>query len=1458
MSLKSHLILMGIVYMFYTHFKAQKMFDKIIKVSLENKLLVMLGVLALTIMGIFSASQIPLDAVPDITNNQVQIVSTAPTLAPQEVEQLITYPLESSMTNIPDVVEVRSISRYGLSVITIVFEEDIPIMLARQYVQEQLNVAKGELPEGLTEPELMPITTGLGEIYQYVLTVDKEHAHQYDATKLRTIQDWIVKRQLNGTKGIIEVSSFGGYMKQYDVALIPNMLKVYGLTIPDVIQSLEANNQNSGGSYIEKGPYSFYIRTEGRVSSIEEINNVLIKNKADVPIKVSDVANVRIGSAKRYGAMTMDGKGEVVGGITLMLKDANTSEVLENVKERMKIVQKSLPEGVTIYPYLDRSKLIAKTIDTVETNLLEGGLIVILVLLLLLGNLRAGLIVASVIPLSLLFALIMMQYFGISANLMSLGAIDFGIVIDGAVIIVESLLHTLALGYMGKKMTQSEMDSVVQESTSKIYRAAAFGVLIILVVFIPILTLEGTEGKTFRPMAQTVGFAILGSMLLSLTYVPAMASMFLSKKISDKKNWADKFIDLLKKVYQPVLRVSLKVPLLIIVATTIAFVSSVFLFNSLGAEFVPTLEEGDIAMQQSIKAGSSLNESIHTSTMAEKILLKKFPEVEHVVSKIGTAEVPTDPMAIEDSDVMIILKDKEEWTSASTREELMEKMKASLAPITWASFEFTQPIQLRFNELMTGAKSDIAIKIFGEDVTLLKSKADEAAEIIKKISGAADVKVDQTDGLQQLSVQYNRERLAQYGVNVAEVNQVIRAAYAGEQVGNIFEEERKFDLVVRIAPEYRQKLDLAQLTINTINGQQIPLNEVAKIEQIEGPMLISREQARRFINIGVNVRNRDVASLVTAIQEQLEQNLKLPPGYEFQYGGQFENLENARNRLLVAVPIALGLILLLLYLAFGSVMETLIIFMAVPLSAVGGILALWLRGMPFSISSGIGFIALFGVSVLNGIVLLSAIKQLKSESFESIKELISSACLSRLRPVLMTALVAALGFLPMAISTGSGAEVQRPLATVVIGGLITSTLLTLVVLPTLYYLVFKRKWMKQSLAVLVVFLGFNNYAQAQELQNFEAVYAYTIENHPLIQNIELSKESELLNNKALGEWSPLSINYQGGQINYIGYDHVLSIDQDISPLFQQKARKAKKSLTESKIALLNVNQQVLLEQLKFDLQAAYNEWQYWNSKKQLYDTIFQLYEQLAPKIEAQYKVGELDIVDFELFNNEKINIQQEQNQISRQQKAAEWQIRRSALLGDSVKLTMSVLQPLPESTFNLDADKSLYLLKYQKKKAILDNQIRLEKINSKQIALNIGYFAQSLENVFVFQGFNIGVQIPIDRRSSKVKMQQLSIERQRIDNEKSLQILQFERQIDLLKSNMEFQKESIANYKSKVQPKQAIILDKARKQYEEGEIGFLRFSQIQERLLSSRNDYLDWTKSYNEQVLQLIYLTQTK
>jgi cobalt-zinc-cadmium resistance protein CzcA len=797
------------------------MIETLIRFSVKQKLIIFLLLGGMVGMGIWSLQQLPIDAVPDITNNQVQVVTVSNSLAPQEVEQFITYPVEVAMANIPNVIEIRSISRFGLSVVTIVFEDFVPILEARQFVKEQIGIAEQEIPQELGRPELMPITTGLGEIYQYVLQVKPGYEHEYDAMKLRTIQDWIVKRQLAGISGIIEVSSFGGYLKQYEVAIDPFTLQSYRLSIQDVFDALAKNNQNSGGSYIEKATNAYYIRTEGLVRSEEDIGNIVLDNREGIPVLIKDVAKVQLGSPKRFGAMTMDGLGEAVGGITLMLKGANSSEAIVNVRERVEEVKKSLPEGIELYPYLDRADLVAKTISTVEHNLLEGGLIVIIVLILLLGNWRAGIIVASIIPLAMLFALILMRFFGVSANLMSLGAIDFGIVVDGAVIIVEGVLFALTTKYAGQKLSQQQLDGEIIDASAKLFRSAVFGVFIILVVFIPIMTLTGIEGKMFRPMAFTFSFVVLGALILSLTYVPAMSALILPKKIKEENSLSDKLINAIKSIYKPTLKAAMRLPYVVLALAIAIFIGAIVLFRSMGAEFIPTLEEGDLAMQMTIQPGSSLEESVRTATKAEAVLLEHFPEVEHVVSKIGTAEVPTDPMAIEDGDIMIILKEKEEWTSATDREELVEKMKEKLEVVAGASFEFTQPIQLRFNELMTGAKTDIAVKVFGENTETLKDIADRAAVIIRDIQGAADVKVEQTEGLPQLKIDFNRAKIAEYGLDIEKLNTLVRMAYAGESAGIVFENERKFELVVRLDSVYREDVDLARLFVPLKDGRSI-------------------------------------------------------------------------------------------------------------------------------------------------------------------------------------------------------------------------------------------------------------------------------------------------------------------------------------------------------------------------------------------------------------------------------------------------------------------------------------------------------------------------------------------------------------------------------------------------------------------------------------------------------------
>ena len=1032
------------------------MFNAIVRFSVKKKLFVALTSVFLLIGGIYAMLTLPIDAVPDITNNQVQIVTVSPTLAPQEVEQLITIPVETSMSNIMNVVEIRSVSRFGLSLVTVVFKDNVPTLEARQLIDEQIQAVAGEIPQELGTPEMMPITTGLGEIYQYVLKVDEKHLKDYDAMELRTIQDWIVRRQLSGIPGIVEINSFGGYLKQYEIAVDPEVLAALRLTIGDVFEALGKNNQNTGASYIEKKGRAYYIRSEGMISKISDIEKIVVANRNGMPVHIGNIGRVGFGWPKRFGAMTMDGEGECVGGIAMMLKGANANVVTQELERRIEKVQKMLPEGVTIEPYLNRSELVNRNISTVINNLIEGALIVFVVLLLFLGNLRASVIVASVIPLAMLFGFIMMRLFGVSANLMSLGAIDFGIVVDGSIVIIEGIMaYIYTKRLRGTTLDADQMGDEVIEGASRVVRSSTFAVLIILIVFFPILTLNGIEGKYFTPMAQTLVFCIIGALLLSLTYVPMMASIFLKRKIELKPTFADKFFGWIGKYYHKALKFCIHRLWLTIAVAFSMLAASLLLFTRLGAEFIPTLDEGDFAMQMTLPAGSSLTRSIEVSLQAEKVLKSQFPEVKHVVAKIGTAEVPTDPMSVEDADVMIVMKPFKEWTSADSREEMVEKMKKALEKIKGAEFNFSQPIQLRFNELMTGAKADIAIKLYGEDMDELYAKAKEAAQYVEKIPGASDVIVEQAVGLPQLVVHYNRTKIARYGVDINELNAIIRTAYAGEAAGVVFENERRFDLVLRLDNEKVKDLDLNRLFVRTGEGLQIPVAEVATIDLVDGPLQINRDAAKRRIVIGVNVRNADIQQVVEKISPTLEKNVKLKPGYYFEYGGQFENLQNAINTLLVVIPIALMLILLLLFFAFKSVTYSLVVFSTVPLSLIGGIAALWLRGLPFSISAGVGFIALFGVAVLNGILMINHFNDLQRLNPHKMctDRIIFAGCRHLLRPVFLTGLVASLGFVPMAIAKSAGAEVQRPLATVVIGGLIVSTVLTLIIIPVFYRLV---------------------------------------------------------------------------------------------------------------------------------------------------------------------------------------------------------------------------------------------------------------------------------------------------------------------------------------------------------------------------------------------------------------------
>ena len=1030
------------------------MLNKIIEFSIKNKLIIALFTLGLIIYGIFEVRKLPIDAVPDITDNQVQIITVSPSLGAPDVERFITFPLEQANNNIAGIKQMRSFSRFGLSVITIVFKDEVDLHWARQQVAERLQQVSKDIPTSLGTPSMAPISTGLGEIYQYVVRPKKGYEHRYNAMQLRTIQDWIVRRQLLGTEGVADVASFGGDLKQYEVAVNPSQLKSMGVTMTEVFDALQKNNQNTGGAYIEKGPSVLFIRTEGLMGKITDIENTVVKNLEDgTPILIKNIGTVQYGKAIRYGAMTYNGQGEVAGAVVMMMKGENSNEVIKKVKTRIEEIQKTLPEGVKIDAFLDRTKMVNNAIGTVEKNLLEGALIVVFVLVLFLGNLRAGFLVASVIPLSMLFAIIMMNIFGVSGNLMSLGALDFGLIVDGAVIIVEAVLHRLQhlKVYQNQSISQTMMDDEVYTSSSKMMNSAVFGQIIILIVYLPILTLEGVEGKMFIPMAQTVIFALLGAFILSLTYIPMMSSLVLSKKIDNKKTISDKMIEKIENIYNSSLEKVLRIPNIIFFGIVAVFFFAVFIMTRLGGEFIPSLPEGDFAVDTRVLPGSNLKTSTDAVQKSSQILMKKFPEIEKIVGKTGSSEIPTDPMPIDASDMMIILKPRAEWTSATTYDELSEKMSAELKKnMIGVTYSFQYPVAMRFNELMTGARQDVVCKIFGENLDTLKVYAEKLGQISKKIEGAQNIYVEPVSGMPQIVITYKREAMSQFGLNVSDVNNIVNTAFAGQATGSVFEGEKKFDLVVRLDGNQRKNVDdVNNLLISTPSGIEIPLSTVANVELKESINQIQRENAQRRIIVGFNVRNRDIQSTVEDLQQNVEKQLKLPAGYSIKYGGTFENLQQAKSRLAIAVPVSLFLILLMLYFAFNSVKYGLLIFSAIPLSAIGGILSLWLRDMNFSISAGVGFIALFGVAVLNGIVLISEFNRQKTIQ-PDLKTAVIIGGRTRLRPVLMTAFVASLGFLPMAISTGEGAEVQRPLATVVIGGLLLATYLTLYLLPVMY------------------------------------------------------------------------------------------------------------------------------------------------------------------------------------------------------------------------------------------------------------------------------------------------------------------------------------------------------------------------------------------------------------------------
>ena len=1433
------------------------MFDAILRFSVKKKLFVGLTTLFLLIGGIYSMLTLPIDAVPDITNNQVQIVTVSPTLAPQEVEQLITMPVEIAMSNIMNVTEIRSVSRFGLSVVTVVFKESVPTLDARQLVNEQIQSVAGEIPSELGMPEMMPITTGLGEIYQYVLKVEPGYEDKYDAMELRTIQDWIVKRQLSGIPGIVEINSFGGYLKQYEVAVDPDVLFSLNITIGEVFEALNKNNQNTGGSYIEKVNRAYYIRSEGMISRIKDVEQIVVANRNGIPIRISDIGTVRFGAPKRFGAMTMDGKGECVGGIAMMLKGANANVVTGELEKRVEKIQKILPEGVTIEPYLNRSELVNRNISTVIYNLIEGAIIVFLVLIVFLGNVRAGLIVASVIPLAMLFAFILMRIFNVSANLMSLGAIDFGIVVDGSIVILEGILaHIYSKKFKGRTLSAEEMDAEVEKGASSVVRSATFAVFIILIVFFPILTLTGIEGKYFTPMAKTLVFCIIGALFLSLTYVPMMASLFLKHHIVTKPTFADKFFEALNKLYARALSFCLRFKWQTVASAFVALVISLFLFTRLGAEFIPTLDEGDFAMQMTLPAGSSLSESIEVSNEAEKLLMDKLPEIKHVVAKIGTAEVPTDPMAVEDADVMIVMKPFKEWTSAASRAEMVEKMKEALEPLSdRAEFNFSQPIQLRFNELMTGAKADIAVKLYGEDTHELYQKAKEAAAFVEKVPGASDVIVEQTMGLPQLVVKYNRGKIARYGINIEELNTIIRTAYAGEASGVVFENERRFDLVVRLDQDKVADLNLDKLFVRSNEGIQIPVSEVATIDLVNGPLQINRDATKRRIVIGVNVRGADIQQVVQDIQKTLDKNIQLKPGYYFEYGGQFENLQNAINTLLVVVPVALMLILLLLFFAFKNVTYTLVVFSTVPLSLIGGILALWLRGLPFSISAGVGFIALFGVAVLNGILMINHFNDIRKETMYALstRRVIARGTAHLLRPVFLTGLVASLGFVPMAIATSAGAEVQRPLATVVIGGLIVSTALTLLIIPVFYQIVsytvvWKRRFSAKKFLFFFLLLAVVSpfTVKAQEKVTMDQAIELAKQNHPRLKIASAAIRQVKAGRGEVLELSPTEMNYSWGQLNgELRKDKQWEVTQGLGSLLTPFYKNA---LVNRQVETGTFYRQIVEKEVVAEVKRAWAYYLYACNLRVLYNDQNKLAEQLQRMGELRYQQGEITLLEKNMTTSMAADMKNRLFQAQEEEKLALSRLNWVCYADRPLVPADAALVQFP-ADYQASSFSEVHLNYFQSQANEAKAQLNVERSRFFP-ELSFGYVRQDILPLKGLNSWMVGVSFPVYFLPwhSKIKQAKVAAVIARTEAETNTQNLY--NKVSEAVASLRRQSESLRYYTTSALKEADELLKVANLQLQHSETNITEFIQAVNVARDIRRGYLETVYQYNIAALE--------
>ncbi|AFL79543.1 heavy metal efflux pump, cobalt-zinc-cadmium [Aequorivita sublithincola DSM 14238] len=1445
------------------------MINKIIDFSINNKFIIGLLTLALILGGIWSMMQVPIDAVPDITNNQVQVITQSPNLGTEDIEQFVTYPIEIALSNLPNVKEIRSVSRFGLSVVTIVFDDKIGTYLPRQLVSEKLPEIRSQIPDGFGEPSMGPISTGLGEIYQYTLEVKEEFNDKYSLTELRTIQDWIVRRQMAMVPGVVEVNAFGGNKKQYEVTVDPNELLAIGTTISEVYEALENNNQNTGGAYIEKNHQANFIRGEGLARTVSDIENIVVKNNNGIPIKIKDIGEVTIGSSVRYGALTKDGKGEAVGGMILMLKGANSNEVIEKVRERMEQIQKSLPEGVSIEPFIDRSELIAETTGTVKNNLLEGGLIVIFVLVILLGNWRGGLIVASTIPLSLLFAFILMNVFDVWANLMSLGAIDFGIIVDGAVIIVEGTVFML-YRYVAKKktVTKETNDEIAAKASKKMMNTAFFGQLIILIVFLPILALEGVEGKMFQPMALTFIFAMIGAMILCLTYVPMVSALFLRAPKNEEdqhKGYGNRFVRWTENKYENLLVKSLNKGKIIIGSAVVLFALAVIVFMRMGGEFIPQLDEGDIAFHALLKPGSSLTETIETTTKIEGIIKAQFPEAEHVISRIGVADVPTDPMPMDIADVFVILKPTDEWTSVNSKEELLKKIKEAISILPGVNYEFTQPIEMRFNELLTGVREDVAIKLFGEDLDILASKAEEMGRLISTIPGVGDMKVEATEGLPQITINYNRNKLAQYGLEINNLNSIVQAAFAGGQAGVIFEGEKRFDLVVRLKAENRASIeDLQNLFINLPSNAQIPLREIAEVSYEPGPMQISRDNTNRRTYVGINIRDRDVKSVVEDIQKKLDAEFKLPPGYYIRYGGAFENLERASDRLKTVVPIALILIFVLIYFALKSFPQTLMIYLAIPMATIGGVFALWLRDMPFSISAGVGFIVLFGVAVLNGLVMISGLNELKDEGVTNLKDRIIQGTKRRIRPIMLTAFTDVLGFLPMAISASAGAEVQRPLATVVIGGLLTSTLLTLFILPIFYQWVEKRsekqkinkKWIPAT-AILVLLFCFPQKTFSQQKQDsipvisLEEAVKISKENYPMLKASQLEIQKQQALKSSAYNFGTTDIFTGGEEINEEkGIYTTIGIGQSNINIF---GIGAKRNLQEKRIALAEASFGLSEIQVEKEVKMAWAE-AFQNKKRlQLYIELDSIYNTFSKSVELNFEVEAISKLEYSAAKNQALQIKNK-----KQQAFSDYKVSLQQL---NIWLVAEIFYSVPDemNEQNLSILNNDFDLKNHPENLLSQQQIVEAEADYKVAKadllpkINLQGGLQQVNGQSGFYSYQAGLSLPIFAGTGRSRVKATKLESEIAQTNASFKEKQLASEYKQAFQNYQKWQQSWNFYKTETLPLASEQRKGALLAYKEGALDYAAFTQLIRDAIQTEIDALDSLDNYLNALFELQY-----